>query len=126
VAPRALVPSLTEADGYFYADTAEVAQHARLDEVEIEIRAQIERAKVMGLTPSHLDAHMHVLYATPELFGVFLKVAREYKLPIRMARNEPIFQSSSECWLQATRFPMRSFHQGPIFQRPVGRITTST
>jgi predicted glycoside hydrolase/deacetylase ChbG (UPF0249 family)/ketosteroid isomerase-like protein len=93
VAPRALVPSLTGADGYFYADTAEVAQHARLDEVEIEIRAQIERAKAMGLTPSHLDAHMHVLYATPELFGVFLKVAREYKLPIRMARNEPIFQS---------------------------------
>jgi predicted glycoside hydrolase/deacetylase ChbG (UPF0249 family)/ketosteroid isomerase-like protein len=93
VAPRALVPSLTGADGYFYADSGEVAKHAKLDEVEIEIRAQIERAKAMGLTPSHLDAHMHVLYATPELFGVFLKVAREYKLPIRMARNEPLFQS---------------------------------
>ena len=93
VAPRALVPSLTGADGYFYADSGEVAKHAKLDEVEIEIRAQIERAKAMGLTPSHLDAHMHVLYATPELFGVFLKVAREYKLPIRMARNDPLFQS---------------------------------
>jgi len=93
VAPRALVPSLTGADGYFYADNGEVAKHAKLDEVEIEIRAQIERAKAMGLAPSHLDAHMHVLYATPELFGVFLKVAREYKLPIRMARNEPLFQS---------------------------------
>src|SRR6266404_1435239 len=93
VAPRALVPSLTGADGYFYADTGEVAKHAKLDEVEIEIRAQIERAKAMGLAPSHLDSHIHVLYATPELFGVFLKVAREYKLPIRMARNEPLFQS---------------------------------
>lgn len=93
VAPRALVPSLTGADGYFYADSGEVAKHAKLEEVEIEIRAQIERAKAMGLAPSHLDAHMHVLYATPELFGVFLKVARDYKLPIRMARNEPLFQS---------------------------------
>ncbi len=93
IAPRALVPSLVGPDGYFYPNSGEVAKHAKLDEVEIEIRAQIERAKAMGLTPSHLDAHMHVLYATPELFGVLQKVAREYKLPIRMARNETIFQS---------------------------------
>ncbi len=93
IAPRALVPSLIGPDGYFYPDSGEVAKHAKLDEVEIEIRAQIERAEAMGLTPSHLDAHMHALYATPELFAVLQKVAREYKLPIRMARNETIFQS---------------------------------
>jgi predicted glycoside hydrolase/deacetylase ChbG (UPF0249 family) len=94
VAPRALVPSLVGPDGYFYASTGEVAQHAKLDEVEIELRAQIERAKSMGLDPSHLDSHMHALYKTPELFAVFLKVAHEYKLPVRMARNEPLFQST--------------------------------
>ena len=68
-------------------------EHAKPEEVEIELRAQIERAKSMGLEPSHLDAHMHVLYATPELFGVFLKVAHAYQLPIRMAHNDPLFQS---------------------------------
>jgi predicted glycoside hydrolase/deacetylase ChbG (UPF0249 family) len=94
ISPHALVPSLVGPDGYFYATTAEFAQHAKLDEVETELRAQIERAKSMGLEPSHLDAHMHALYRTPELFGVFLKLAREYKLPIRMARNEPLFQST--------------------------------
>jgi chitin disaccharide deacetylase len=93
VASRALVPSLVGPDGYFYASPSEVAEHAKLDEVEAEIRAQIERAKAMGLEPSHLDSHMHALYWTPELFGVFLKVAREYKLPIRMARNDQPFQS---------------------------------
>jgi chitin disaccharide deacetylase len=92
-APRALVPSLVGPDGYFYASSAEVVKHAKLDEVEIEIRAQIERAKSMGLEPSHLDAHMHALYASPELFNVLLKVAREYKLPIRMARNDPFFKA---------------------------------
>jgi hypothetical protein len=46
----------------------------------------------MGLQPTHLDAHMHALYATPELFAVFIKVARAYKLPIRLARNEKLFQ----------------------------------
>ena len=93
ITSRALVRSLVGPDGYFYASTKEFAEHAKLDEVEMEIRAQIERAKSMGLEPSHLDSHMHALYAKPELFGVFLKVAHEYKLPIRMARNDQPFQS---------------------------------
>ena len=92
-ATRALVRSLVGPDGYFYASTKEFAEHAELDEVEMEIRAQIERAKAMGLEPSHLDSHMRALYRTPELFGVFLKVAHEYKVPIRMARNDQPFQS---------------------------------
>jgi predicted glycoside hydrolase/deacetylase ChbG (UPF0249 family)/ketosteroid isomerase-like protein len=92
IASRALVPSLVGPDGYFYASVGDLVKHAKLDEVEMEIRAQIERAKAMGLEPSHLDAHMHSLYNSPELFGVLLKVAHEYKLPIRGARNEKIFQ----------------------------------
>lgn len=92
IASRALVPSLVGPDGYFYSDVPDVIKHAKLDEVEMEIRAQIERAKSMGLEPTHLDAHMHSLYASPELFNVFLKVAHEYKLPIRGARNEKTFQ----------------------------------
>jgi hypothetical protein len=66
IASRALVPNLIGPDGNFYASTEEVAKHAKLDEVETEIRAQIERAKGMGLEPTHLDAHMHALYVTPE------------------------------------------------------------
>jgi chitin disaccharide deacetylase len=94
VSPRAFVPSLVGPDGYFYSNSQEFAKHAKLDEVEIEIRAQIERAKSMGLEPSHLDAHMHSLYSTPELFKVLLKVAHEYKLPVRMARNIQPFQAA--------------------------------
>jgi predicted glycoside hydrolase/deacetylase ChbG (UPF0249 family) len=96
VAPRALVPSLVGPEGYFYPDSDSVTKHAHPEEVEIELRAQIERAKSMGLNPSHLDAHMHVLYRTPELFDVFQKVARDYRLPIRMARNDSLFSSKIE------------------------------
>ena len=92
VTPRNLVPSLVGPDGFFYSTTEEFAQHAKVNEVETEVRAQIERAKSMGLEPTHLDAHMHSLYATPQLFAVLKKVARDYKLPIRMARNESVFR----------------------------------
>jgi hypothetical protein len=92
VTPRTLVPSLVGPDGYFYSTTEEFVRHAKADEVETEVRAQIERARSMGLDPTHLDAHMHALYATPQLFAVLRKVAREYRLPIRMARNEQVFR----------------------------------
>jgi chitin disaccharide deacetylase len=87
VAPRSSVSSLVGPDRNFYSTADEVVKHAKLDEVEIEVRAQIERAIAMGLKPTHLDAHMHTLYKTPEFFGVLLKVSHEYKLPIRMGRN---------------------------------------
>ena len=92
VSPRALVSSLIGPDGYFYSDAQEFAKHAKLGEVEMEVRAQIERAKSMGLEPSHLDAHMHSLYVRAELFRVLLTVAHEYRLPVRMARNLEFFQ----------------------------------
>jgi predicted glycoside hydrolase/deacetylase ChbG (UPF0249 family) len=91
VTPRNLVPSLVGPDGNFYSTTGEFVRHAKPAEVEIELRAQVERAKSMGLEPTHLDSHMHALYDTPELFAVLRKVAREYRLPIRMARNDPTF-----------------------------------
>jgi chitin disaccharide deacetylase len=92
VTPRNLVPSLVGPDGNFYSTTEEFARHAKVEEVEIEVRAQIEHAKAMGLDPTHLDSHMHALYASPQLFAVLRKVAREYRLPIRMARNEQVFR----------------------------------
>jgi len=98
VAGRALVPSLVGPDGYFYADAAAVVSHAKPEEIEVELRAQIARARSLGLEPTHLDAHMHVLYRSAELFGVFLKVARAYKLPIRMGRNDDLFRR----WLGLT------------------------
>jgi pimeloyl-ACP methyl ester carboxylesterase/predicted glycoside hydrolase/deacetylase ChbG (UPF0249 family) len=112
VAPRALVPSLVGPDGYFYADTASVAKHANLAEVEIELRSQIDRAISMGLEPTHLDAHMHVLYANRDLFGVFLKVAHAYRLPIRMAWNDRLFESVVTLMPPNEPFPDAIFSPG--------------
>ena len=117
VTPRNLVPSLVGPDGFFYSTTEDFAKHAKVDEVETEIRAQIDRAKAMGLEPTHLDAHMHALYATPQLFAVLKKVARDYKLPIRMARNEQVFQDLLPYVDAAYPFPDAIFsHEGDDVQ----------
>jgi len=79
------VPSLLDPSGYLWPDTDH--HDLKPEEVEREIRAQIERALAMGIHPTHLDSHMGVLFSRPELFAVYVKVAREYKLPFLAVRS---------------------------------------
>src|ERR1041385_341896 len=81
------VPSLLDADGYLYLTESEAASHVNVPEAEKEIRAQIERAIKLGIRPTHLDSHMGTLYQTKELFEMFVRVARENRLPIRVAKD---------------------------------------
>jgi predicted glycoside hydrolase/deacetylase ChbG (UPF0249 family) len=81
VAPRDQVPSLHDPDGTFPRSPDTVTRRAKQDEVERELRAQIDRAYAIGLRPTHVDSHMGALYETPELFATYAKVARSYKLP---------------------------------------------
>ena len=87
VSPKDRVASLLDHNGYFRLTESEAAKYADPKEVELEIRAQIERAKSVGIVPTHLDSHMGTLYQNKALFEVFLRVAREYKLPVRVAKT---------------------------------------
>jgi len=87
VTPKDRVSSLLDKDGYFRLTESEAAKVADPKEVEMEIRAQVEKAKALGIVPTHLDSHMGTLYQNKALFDVFLRVARDYKLPVRVAKE---------------------------------------
>lgn len=81
--------SLRDEEGFMWHESDQVEEHVDIDEVEGEIRAQIDRAKRLGLvTPSHLDNHMGSLYGIEtgrfELLQLTLSLAGEYGLPFRM------------------------------------------
>jgi len=76
------VPGLTDTEGAMWPSVQEVALHASGDEVETEIRAQLDRAFKMGFKPTHLDSHMGTLFATPDFIQRYLKVGMEYKIPL--------------------------------------------
>ena len=80
------VSSLLDPDGYLPLDTPEVAKNASPNEVETELRAQIERAQKFGVHVTHLDTHMGALFQTPALFSVYRKMGESYRLPILGAR----------------------------------------
>ena len=78
-------PSLRDALGYMPRTAAELWARADPVEVECECRAQIDQALSWGVDITHLDNHMGTLQANGALFGVYVKLAREYKLPLRMS-----------------------------------------
>lgn len=84
--------SLRDEEGFMWHESDQVEENVDIDEVEGEIRAQIERAKKLGLVnPSHLDNHMGSLYGIEtgrfELLQLTLSLAGEYGLPFRMPGN---------------------------------------
>lgn len=91
-------PSLLDGDGGFPRTIADTWDHADIDEVQRECRAQIERAILWGFDVSHLDSHMGSLQLRADFFDVYLEMAVEFDLPLRMAG------ASGE---QITGFPYR-------------------
>jgi predicted glycoside hydrolase/deacetylase ChbG (UPF0249 family) len=83
------VASLLDSTGTFPSDVPPVATRAKLQEVERELRAQIDRALALGIRPTHLDSHMGALFATPELIATYVKVAHDYRLPFLALRVPP-------------------------------------
>jgi predicted glycoside hydrolase/deacetylase ChbG (UPF0249 family) len=59
LAPVEMVPSLLDRNGHLFRPNtkAQLIAQARLDEVELELRSQIETVLATGLTPTHLDWH---------------------------------------------------------------------
>jgi predicted glycoside hydrolase/deacetylase ChbG (UPF0249 family) len=82
VAGRSQVPGLVDAEGCLWHSVPQVARSATPDEVETEIRAQIEKAETMNMPVTHLDSHMGTLFARPDYFERWLKVAIEKQLPL--------------------------------------------
>jgi predicted glycoside hydrolase/deacetylase ChbG (UPF0249 family) len=82
VAGKQMVPGLVDKEGAMYRTVQEVVQHASADEIEKEIRAQLDRARSMGINPTHLDSHMGTLFANQSFLERYIKVGEENKIPL--------------------------------------------
>lgn len=85
VASRDQVSGLLDPDGYFWHETPQVYAKATPAEALIESRAQIRKALAAGIDVTHLDSHMGVLQYLPAYLEVYLQLAVEFDLPVRMA-----------------------------------------
>jgi hypothetical protein len=84
--PTEWVSSLIDERGAFLSQEAIIAKPTRLDtgELESELKAQIKTFQnATGQLPDHLDAH-HFVHIVPQIFALYLDLADEFKLPIRI------------------------------------------
>jgi predicted glycoside hydrolase/deacetylase ChbG (UPF0249 family) len=82
--PITHAPSLLDGDGGFPRTVADLWDHADLDEARRELRAQVERAILWGFDVSHLDSHLDALQRKPEFFDIYLDLAVDFGLPVRL------------------------------------------
>ena len=86
--PITQAPSLLDGDGGFPRTPADSWEHSDLDEVYRECRSQIERAVQWGSELTHLSPHLDTLLMRPEFFDVYLELAVEMKLPMRLGGSD--------------------------------------
>ncbi len=82
LAGKSATPGLVDKEGAMWPSVDGTVTHASADEVEKEIRAQLDRATAMGWKPTHLDSHMGTLFASKEFLERYLKLGIENGIPV--------------------------------------------
>jgi hypothetical protein len=83
VLPWDKVRSIVDSDGYLYTSPGELFAHQpKLEEIDAELRAQINLAKKRGVNVQYIDLHYVSPSQYPGLDGVINKIGADYDLPI--------------------------------------------
>ena len=98
VTSREKVPSLVDQAGYFYnfERMPEFLAQVKLDQLEMEFRAQIEAVLAAGLKPTHLDWHALRFGGRTDIFDLMIRLAKEYGLALRVVGRSLIEKLQSQ------------------------------
>ncbi|MCL6632144.1 MAG: ChbG/HpnK family deacetylase [Alicyclobacillus herbarius] len=78
--------SLCDESGYFWSTLEAAWQHIRVEEAEMELRAQVEACRRLGIEPTHLDTHMGAVMR-PDIATVYHQLGIELGIPIFLPEN---------------------------------------
>lgn len=84
VAPRNEVPGLYDEQGYMWKGIKEVYSSSNPEEALIEGRAQLKKALDSDIPVTHIDSHMGTYQYSPDYMNVYIQLAKEFNLPLRM------------------------------------------
>ncbi|MBN2773029.1 MAG: polysaccharide deacetylase family protein [Prolixibacteraceae bacterium] len=90
VTPAEKVSGLIDKEGYLWRSIEEVYINSTPLEAYRESKAQIQKAVNAGLKITHIDSHMGTLQLSPPYVDVYLELATEFNVPVRMASQETL------------------------------------
>lgn len=71
---------LIDSQLYFYRSSEEVWEHSEPESVQVEIKAQLEKALANGIQVTHADTHMGSV-ASQKIIPLYLQLVIQYGLP---------------------------------------------
>jgi hypothetical protein len=83
------VPSLVDSEGFLWQTPVQTMVNGSSVDVERELHAQITRARIAGVRPTHLTTHLGTLVTRPDLIAVYLRVARDEWIPAMIVELTP-------------------------------------
>jgi hypothetical protein len=101
-------PGLADESGYLWPSVAEVVKHASPDEVDMEMKAQLDKARSMGFEPTHLDTHMGTVYGSPEFLLKYINLGIENHIPVMLPGGADVLIQSETHLPDATIIQMRA------------------
>jgi len=123
VLPSLEVSSLVDSNGYFFKKRDRLLKYASLQDVEKELRAQVDKALKFGLKPTHIDSHMYSVGIDLKFFEIYKKLGEEYRLPVLINKsllnmvslNSDFFIAEDDFVIDATYFGVfNNFEQGKL------------
>jgi predicted glycoside hydrolase/deacetylase ChbG (UPF0249 family) len=91
LAGKTAVPGLVDNQGCLWPSVFAVYIHAKAEEADKEIRAQLDRALSMGFKPTHLDSHMGTLFFKESFLDAYIKLGIEKQIPVMFPGGQDIF-----------------------------------
>lgn len=95
------VPGLMDSAGNLRDNVGDVLAHAKTTEIQKEMDAQVRKARMMGIQPSHLDTHMGVLWSSPAFLEAYISIGIREQIP-------PLLPAGHLYWVK------KSLHNSPL------------
>jgi hypothetical protein len=99
---RKNTPGLVDTGGYFWSTVEAVVKHASADEVEMEMTAQLEKARAMGFEPTHLDTHMGTVYGSQEFLMRYVRLGMKNHIPVMLPGGADVLIQAQMMFPDAT------------------------
>lgn len=104
---RKAVPGLTDTAGYLWPSVEEVVKHASPDEVDMEMTAQLNKARSMGFEPTHMDTHMGTVYGSAGFLMRYINLGIKNHIPVMLPGGNDVLIQAQMHFPDATIAQMR-------------------
>ena len=82
VAPANKIETLLDDEGFLHQKKVTVIKEGINAEIKTELQAQIDYARALGISPTHMDSHEGTLFFNPAFFRTYIEVGHQNQIPV--------------------------------------------